>query len=86
MNRFFVVISPSAKKDIDRLQPRMKERIGRIINDILSTNPYLGKTLKAQMRGLYSYRAGDYRIIYAIIRNKLVIHILQVAHRREAYR
>lgn len=34
----------------------------------------------------YRLRVGDYRVIYRIDNDKLVIEVIEVGHRREAYR
>lgn len=34
----------------------------------------------------YRLRSGDYRLIYTVERNRLVVEVVRVAHRREAYR
>jgi len=79
------VIAPHAKKEIDKLQPNIKERIGNALL-LLAGDPFIGKALKADLEGLYSYRVGDYRIIYDIVRRSLIVQVLKVMHRREAYR
>lgn len=35
---------------------------------------------------LYRVRAGDYRIIYQIADDELIVLIVRVAHRKDAYR
>lgn len=85
MKQYTVIIAPRAKKEIDELPLKVKSRIANAL-DVLSYNPYTGKALKADLKGLYSYRVGDYRIIYDISRNKLVIEVIKVMHRREVYR
>lgn len=51
----------------------------------LAENPYrVGKALQAPLEGLFSARRGDYRILYRI--DVQVITILDVKHRRDAYR
>jgi mRNA interferase RelE/StbE len=35
---------------------------------------------------LYRIRSGDYRIIYQILKKRLVILIVKIGHRREVYR
>ncbi|MFC1589895.1 type II toxin-antitoxin system RelE/ParE family toxin [Candidatus Omnitrophota bacterium] len=85
MKQYTIVFAPQAKKQIEGLSSKVKIRIANSL-DALSLDPHLGKALKADLRGLYSYRVGDYRIIYSIIRNKLVIQIIKVMHRRDAYR
>ena len=85
MNRYTIIIAPRAKKEIDKLQPKIRERIGNALL-LLAEDPFLGKALKADLEGLYSYRVGDYRIIYDIVRRSLIVQVLKVMHRREAYR
>lgn len=83
--QYSIVIAQRAKKQIDKLSPRIGTKIANAIED-LSFDPYLGKALKAQLKGLFSYRVGPYRIIYSVVRHKLVIEIIKVMHRKEAYR
>lgn len=86
MNRYAIIISSRAKKDIDSLPDNIKSRIANVLYNVLSPNPFLGKALKADLKGLYSYRVGDYRIIYNILKRELIIQIIKISHRREAYR
>jgi mRNA interferase RelE/StbE len=85
VKRYTIVIASRAKKEIDKLQPNIKERIGNALL-LLSGDPFIGKALKADLEGLYSYRIGDYRIIYNIVRHSLIVQVLKVMHRREVYR
>ena len=85
MKRYTIVIAPRAKKCIDKLEQGVKERIGNALL-LLAEDPFIGKALKADLEGLYSYRVGYYRIIYDIIRRSLIIQVLKVMHRREVYR
>ena len=53
----------------------------------LAVNPRrLGKQLDPPLFPLYSARRGEYRVIYSIIDAVLVIEIVSVVHRRDAYR
>ena len=31
-------------------------------------------------------RSGDYRVVYEIFENRLIVYVIQIAHRREVYR
>jgi len=43
------------------------------------------KALKGEWQGFYRLRLRNYRVIYEKIGDRLVIHILRIAHRREVY-
>jgi mRNA interferase RelE/StbE len=83
--RYTVIIAPRAKKQIDKLPSKIKQKIAAALEE-LSTSPFLGKELKADLKGLYSYRVGSYRVIYSILRHRLIIQIIKVMHRKDVYR
>lgn len=86
MKRYNIVVVPRAKKQIDALPKNIKEKMSDVLLSVLAEDPFAGKALRAELKGLYSYRVGDYRIIYSVIREKLIIQIVKVMHRREVYR
>lgn len=45
-----------------------------------------GKALTGNLAGVWRYRAGDYRILCDINDGRLVILVVEVAHRREVYK
>ena len=49
----------------------------------LESDPLMGKALHGELKGLRSLRIGDYRVIYEVSGNKVVLH--RVEHRRRAY-
>lgn len=76
--------SPEAKEAIEKLQEKKKRQIKSAI-ERLANNPVYGKPLDGVLKGYYSYRSGDYRIIYKIIRNEITIMIMLVGHRGSVY-
>lgn len=55
--------------------------------DNLSTNPYPHGVRKlAGTESNYCLRVGDYRVIYNIVENKLIVEVIRVRHRKDAYR
>lgn len=44
------------------------------------------KPLSGALLGHFRFRAGEYRIIYCVDDGTNAIHVLRIAHRREAYR
>ncbi len=53
----------------------------------LAQNPHrVGKALRAPFEGLHSARRGEFRIVYAIYDQRIVVHVIAIQHRRDAYR
>ena len=75
-----------AIEDLQKIdRQKQKSIIGRIKN-YLSKDPIgLGKPLKGIFKGLYRYRYGAYRIMYAIDRESVTILILRITDRKNVY-
>ena len=57
---------------------------------ILSDNPYFGPNIK-KLKGnyykdVYRFRIGNHRLFYKIENNKIIVFILDIAQRKDAYR
>lgn len=78
----------SAAKELEKVYRIDKKLYQRILYAIepLRESPFLGKRLKGKLSGDYSLRIGDYRVIYTVNKNKLVIYIIDLGHRKEIYR
>jgi mRNA interferase RelE/StbE len=80
-----VVFTPAARRAIDSLPMQVALAALALIAGDLADNPRrVGKALHAPLEGLHSARRGDYRILYRI--GDEIITILDVKHRRDAYR
>lgn len=82
---YSVRIKDSAAKELARLPRDARERLIDAI-DGLGDGPLAGSVLKGGLRGLRRLRVGDYRIVYEVLDDALVVLVIRVAHRREAYR
>lgn len=82
---YSVRIKRSAAKELARVQKQDRLRIIHAI-DGLAERPLIGMPLKGADRGLRRLRVGDYRIVYEVLADALVVLVVRVAHRREAYR
>jgi len=80
--KFEVRFAPSFLKRIRALEREVQVRILREIN-ILKTNPYAGKPLRGDWKGVHSLRIGDYRVLYQIKGKE--IFLLVVGHRKRVY-
>ena len=75
-----------AVKDLKKIDRQTQKKIISRVKDYLAKDPLsLGKPLQGIFKGLYRYRYGSYRIIYAIDRGSVLILILRVADRKEIY-
>ncbi len=45
----------------------------------------VGKPLREPLGPLFAARRGEYRVIYRIVDQRLVIEVVSVVHRRDAY-
>jgi mRNA interferase RelE/StbE len=76
-----------ALNDLKELDRQTAGKIVSRVKGYLSQDPEkLGKPLKGVLKGLYRYRIGDYRIMYAIDRGDNHILILYVGSRKDIYR
>lgn len=75
-----------ADKELAALQRDLQERIVHAA-DALALDPRPASCRKlAGMEDTYRIRVGDYRVLYEIHDNQLLVLVVRVAHRREAYR
>jgi mRNA interferase RelE/StbE len=79
-----LIYTRRANRDIKRLDELIKLRIKKQL-EFLSKSPltYAEKLTNSAI-GDYRFRVGDYRIIFDIDENNIII--LRVGHRREIYR
>ena len=76
-----------AAKELEKVYSADRKLYLRFITAInsLKENPFAGKRLKGKLKGDYSLRVGDYRVIYTIYREKLIVYIIDLGHRKEIY-
>ena len=74
----------SADHDLKKLDRPVVRRLLTQLEQALSSDPDAGEPLRGEFRGLFKYRIGDYRVIYAKTREGVLV--LRIKHRREVYR
>jgi mRNA interferase RelE/StbE len=81
---YSIGIKTEVKKYLLTLDRSLRLRISKSINELADNpRPYGCKKLKKS--GAYRIRIGNYRVIYEINDDVLVILVLRVAYRREVY-
>jgi mRNA interferase RelE/StbE len=81
-----IEILKGALKQLKKLSPEIQERIQVKIDD-LATEPRPNgvKKLKGK-ENAYRIRVGEYRVIYDIFDNILLINIVEIGHRSKVYK
>jgi mRNA interferase RelE/StbE len=76
----------SATKELQLLSPDLIRRV-LIIVEQLAINPLPHGSIKLTGSDqTYRIRVGDYRVIYSLYQNLLLVEIIRIAHRRDVYR
>ena len=76
----------SAVKELKRLNKDVLKKIIKTVEK-LKHNPFPPQTRKLiNSEHTYRLRVGDYRIIYTVHQSVIVIEIMRVRHRKDAYR
>ncbi len=76
----------SAYKELQKLPRPMIARVVAAVSE-LSNEPF-PHGVKKLVGSEFSYRirVGDYRVVYEVFENKLIIEIMRVRHRKDVYR
>lgn len=79
-----IVYKKSVHRDLKKISKTEAKRILDLIDNELIKHPESNPVLKGQFAGLRKYRAGDYRVIYALL--GLDILILRIGNRKDVYK
>ena len=82
---YSVSIAPAAQRQLRKFDPPVRRRIQAVI-DLLALDPRPPKAIQlVGGSGEWRVRTGDYRIIYEIHDEQLLVLVLRLGHRREIY-
>ena len=80
-----VVLAPAAARQLRRFDPQVRRRIQAAI-ELLATEPRPpAATRLIGGAGEWRVRTGDFRIVYEIQDERLLVLVLSAGHRREIY-
>jgi len=80
-----VIFHAGALREFDKLPDATRRRLTRIIDD-LAEEPRPQGVVKLASVDAYRIRVGDYRIVYAVRDERLVVLIVKVGHRRDIHK
>ena len=77
---------PDVKRvDLRVIDNKNKAMIKKAIEERLSTHPEIyGKPLQRTLKGYWRLRVGDYRVVFKILEQKILI--LGILHRKDIYK
>jgi mRNA interferase RelE/StbE len=78
-----------ARRELRKLDPQAQREILSYLRQRIAVDAdprRFGKPLTGEKVGLWRYRIRDFRVICRIEDDRVVVLILRVAHRKEAYR
>ena len=78
-------IKKSAAKALARIEKHSRSRLIEAI-DRLRVEATAGSVLKGEFSGLRRVRVGDYRIVYEVFDEEMLILVIRIAHRSRVYR
>ena len=82
-----VIFTRSARRALEvELPEKIAAAAFEFIVGALRENPHrVGKPLREPLAPLYSARRGEYRVLYRIVDARLIIEVVSIVHRRDAY-
>ncbi|WBM80892.1 type II toxin-antitoxin system RelE/ParE family toxin [Cryobacterium breve] len=84
MSKYRIELRPAAVKTLRRIDPQDRARVQGAIA-LLGEDPRPPGARALQGRDGYRVRVGDYRIIYTIRNDILVVVVVTVGHRPDVY-
>ena len=81
---YSIIYGDRIPRDLSRLgKAEVRRVLGRIERDLAGKADSC-PTLKGKWAGLRKYRVGDYRVVFAIVKNE--VRVVRIGHRRDIYR
>ena len=80
-----VALSATAGRQFAALPRQVQQRLTTVINR-LASDPRPPGCKKLTGKNFYRVRAGDYRVIYTVEDDKLLVLVVSAGHRRDIYR
>jgi mRNA-degrading endonuclease RelE of RelBE toxin-antitoxin system len=86
--RYELLLSGAVRRALERELPvAVALAVWEFCDGPLRENPRrVGKPLGRELTGYFSARRGTYRVIYRLIEDDAVVHVVRIEHRADVYR
>ena len=89
LNRFEIAETETFQRSISKKEvSKVYNKIKTYVYPQLRINPFFGKNikkLKGEFKDIYRYRIGEYRLFYSVDGKKILIFIIDIMKRKDAY-
>lgn len=88
MAEYTVEFVRSARKEFEKLPAAIRKKVTEALK-LLSFNPYSEILKIKKLKGvadLFRIRIGDYRLVYEIHNDKLIVIVIKIGHRSDIYK
>jgi mRNA interferase RelE/StbE len=88
LSEFQIAETKGFEKRKGSIAPELYEKIKSVVYPQLRRNPYFGpniKKLKGKFALYYRFRIGNYRLFYLIEADKVLVVVVDLKHRQNAY-
>lgn len=86
MDTYQIEWKRSAVKELEKLPRPMIVKVVAAVGE-LASNPYPHGVRKlVGTEDTYRIRVGDFRVLYSVFKNKLIVEIVRVQHRKDVYK
>lgn len=84
---YTVVLSAAAKRAIERdLPAAVAVAVVDFLYGPLAADPHrVGKPLRFDLEGYWAARRGQYRVIYSIHQEEVLVRVVRISHRADVY-
>jgi len=85
MEPYKLEFAPSVRKDLKKIHKKEVLRILAAVED-LAKGPRPNSSKKLTNEELSRIRIGNYRVLYEIHDNRLIVHVVKIGHRKDIYK
>ena len=85
--RYELRLSRAARRALAETLPEsVAAAVWRFVSGPLLDNPHrVGKALRFALEGYHSARRGQYRVVYRIDEREVIVDVIKISHRGDAY-
>ena len=83
---YHVIVQPTPRKALLKLSRKVQRKVVKLLEALADQPRPDGVVKLAGDDNLWRVRIGDYRVVYEIHDARLIVLVLRIAHRKDAYR